>query len=38
VLTQRPTIKRRDKAVIMAKAAKYWASQLDLSALRRLWP
>ena len=38
VFTQRPTIRRRDKAVIMAKAAKYWASHLDLGALRRLWP
>ena len=38
VFTQRPTIKRRDKAVIMAKAAKHWASRMDLGALRRLWP
>jgi squalene synthase HpnC len=38
VFTQRPTIKRRDKAVIMAKAAKQWASHLDLGALRRIWP
>jgi len=38
VFTKRPTIKPRDKAVIMAKAAKHWASRLDLSALRRLWP
>jgi squalene synthase HpnC len=38
VFTKRPTIKRRDKAVIMAKAAKHWASRMDLSALRRLWP
>ena len=38
VFTQRPTIRRRDKAVIMAKAAKRWAAHLDLSALRRLWP
>ncbi len=38
VFTHRPTIKRRDKAVIMAKAAKHWASRMDLGALRRLWP
>ena len=38
VFTQRPTIRRRDKAVIMAKAAKRWAAHLDLGALRRLWP
>jgi phytoene synthase len=38
VFTQRPTIKRRDKAVIMARAAKQWAAHLDLGALRRLWP
>ena len=36
--SQRPSIKRRDKAVIMARAAKQWASHLDLGALRRLWP
>jgi squalene synthase HpnC len=38
VFTQRPTIRKRDKAVIMAKAAKHWATRLDLTALRRLWP
>jgi phytoene/squalene synthetase len=38
VFTQRPSIKRRDKALIMARAAKQWASHLDLGALRRLWP
>lgn len=38
VFTQRPTIGRRDKAKIMAKAAKHWATRLDLSAFRRLWP
>jgi squalene synthase HpnC len=38
VFTQRPAIKRRDKAIIMAKAAKHWATRLDLGALRRLWP
>src|SRR6266700_143263 len=38
VFTQRPTIRRRDKAVILARAAKKWAAHLDLSALRRLWP
>ncbi|HEY2900862.1 MAG TPA: squalene synthase HpnC [Polyangia bacterium] len=38
VFTQRPEISKRDKAMIMARAAKQWASHLDLSALRRLWP
>jgi squalene synthase HpnC len=38
VFTHRPAIGRRDKAMIMAKAAKQWATRLDLSALRRLWP
>jgi squalene synthase HpnC len=38
VFTQRPAINRRDKAMIMARAAKQWASRLDLSALRRIWP
>src|SRR5436190_4483679 len=38
VFTHRPTIRRRDQAVIMARAAKEWASHLDLGALRALWP
>ena len=38
VFTQRPAIGKRDKAKIMAKAAKHWASHLDLGALKRLWP
>jgi hydroxysqualene synthase len=38
VFSQRPSIGRRDKARIMAKAAKHWASQLDLGALKRIWP
>lgn len=38
VLTQRPTVRRRDKARITARAAKLWATSLDLGALRRLWP
>ena len=38
VFSQRPSIGRRDKARIMAKAAKHWASQLDLGALMRIWP
>lgn len=38
VFTQRPTITKRDKAKILAKAAKHWASHLDLTALRRMWP
>jgi squalene synthase HpnC len=38
VFTQRPQIRRRDKALIMARAAKGWASHLDLAALKALWP
>ena len=38
VFTKRPEISRRDKAKVMARAAKQWASHLDLGALRRLWP
>ncbi len=38
VMTARPAITRRDKARIMAKAAKHWATRLDLGAFRRLWP
>jgi squalene synthase HpnC len=38
VFSQRPAIGKRDKARIMAKAAKHWASQLDLGALMRIWP
>ncbi|HET6283680.1 MAG TPA: squalene synthase HpnC [Polyangia bacterium] len=38
VFSRRPEITRRDKAVIMARAAKHWATHLDLGALRRLWP
>jgi squalene synthase HpnC len=36
VFAQRPTIRRRDQAVIMARAAKGWAS--NLAALKALWP
>jgi len=38
VFAQRPAIRRRDQAIIMARAAKEWASHLDVSALRALWP
>jgi phytoene/squalene synthetase len=38
VFTQRPAIRRRDQALIMARAAREWAAHLDLSALRALWP
>jgi squalene synthase HpnC len=38
VFTQRPTIGRRDKAKVLAKAAGHWATHLDLDALRKLWP
>lgn len=38
VFSQRPTIGARDKARILAKAAKHWATGFDLKALRRIWP
>jgi hydroxysqualene synthase len=38
VFTHRPSIRRRDQAVIMARAAKEWATRLDLGALKALWP
>ncbi len=38
VFTHRPTIGKRDKAKILARAAKHWATHLDLAALRKLWP
>jgi squalene synthase HpnC len=38
VFAHRPSIRRRDQAVIMARAAKEWATHLDLGALRALWP
>jgi squalene synthase HpnC len=38
VFTQRPAIGARDKAKILAKGAKHWATTLDLNALRNLWP
>jgi squalene synthase HpnC len=36
VFTHRPAIRRRDQAIIMARAAKDWATRLG--ALRALWP
>jgi hydroxysqualene synthase len=38
VFSARPTIGRRDQARVLAKAAKHWATSLDLQALRNLWP
>jgi squalene synthase HpnC len=38
VFQHRPSIRRRDKAMIMARAAKNWATHLDLGALKKLWP
>jgi squalene synthase HpnC len=38
VFTRRPSVRRRDQAVIMARAAKEWATRLDLGALKALWP
>jgi len=38
VFTHRPSMRRRDQAVIMARAAKEWATRLDLGALKALWP
>lgn len=38
VFTHRPVIGKRDKAKILARAAKRWAARIDMSTLRRLWP
>ncbi len=38
VFTHRPAIRRRDQAIIMARAAKEWATHFDLGAFRALWP
>jgi squalene synthase HpnC len=38
VFTTRPAIGKRDKAKILAKAAKHWATGIDLQALRKIWP
>ena len=38
VFTHRPVIGTRDKAKILARAAKRWAARIDLATLRRLWP
>ena len=38
VFTQRPSIGARDKAKILARAAKHWASHFDLKALKNIWP
>jgi squalene synthase HpnC len=38
VFAHRPTIGARDKARVLAKAAKHWASTLDLGKLKKLWP
>ena len=38
VFARRPVIGKRDKARILARAAKRWAADLDPRALRRLWP
>jgi squalene synthase HpnC len=37
VFTHRPAIGKRDKARILAQAAKRWATDLDPAAMRRLW-
>lgn len=37
VFTARPTIRKRDKAKVLAKAAKQWALDVDLGRLRDLW-
>jgi squalene synthase HpnC len=38
VFTVRPTVRRRDKAKVLAKAARAWALEIDLPKLRDLWP
>jgi squalene synthase HpnC len=37
IFAHRPSIRRRDQAVIMARAAKEWATHLDRTRLRALW-
>jgi squalene synthase HpnC len=37
VFTRRPSISTRDKAKVLAKAAKAWATGFDLQALRKFW-
>jgi squalene synthase HpnC len=38
VFSKRPAIGTRDKAKILAQAAKRWALSFDLAALRKFWP
>jgi squalene synthase HpnC len=37
VFTRRPTIRRREKAMMAARATKAWAGRANLSALANLW-
>jgi phytoene synthase len=37
VFSRRIAVGKRDKAMVLARAAKRWAGQLDLSRLRRRW-
>ncbi len=37
VFTRRPSIRRRDRAMAAARAAKNWAGRLGLGALANLW-
>jgi hydroxysqualene synthase len=37
VFTRRPSIRRREKALVAARAAKDWAGRLNLGALANLW-
>jgi phytoene/squalene synthetase len=37
IFAHRPSIRRRDQALILARAAKEWASHLDRTRLRALW-
>jgi hydroxysqualene synthase len=37
VFTKRPVIRKRDRALVLARAARQWAMDLDLSSLRHLW-
>lgn len=38
VFSRRIHVRRRDQAMVLARAARTWALDLDVSALRRLWP
>jgi squalene synthase HpnC len=38
VFSQRPAIRRRDQAKVLAKAARSWALDFEVRSLRKFWP